>query len=359
MELIICSTPYQIFTAINMREMGLISAQSDLLIFSYFVDANAVAARIREKELFQNVKVSDTRKYLDRCLKGGYRRCIWDSLYFITCKNFTKKYGYLSIYDKIYYSFIDPSIVIISKYYVQVNADVEFVGIEDGLSDYYNSQREIMPKWVRWFKVPKRVFMRNVLYLYSPALAPSGNGRYFVEKLPSPNNNEKLLHVLNYVFQYPSGMQIQQKVLYFDQLSHPRVGADDDFNISVTKILKEVCDNNCLVKIHPRRKYDIYHNIGIKHFPLQSVPFELCCLNLNIEDKIFITNISSACFMPKIIFNKEPYVIFLFDINHDTDHDKDVKSFLERFVDTYEMPEKIFFVDSLDEMKTVLMKLLE
>lgn len=359
MDLIVCSTPYQIFTAINMKVSGVISSPCDMLILSYFSDADSIAHNIQSEGLFRKVKVSDTKKYLDKCLNQRYMRYLWNSFYYIRYKSFTKKYGFLQPYDRVYYSFVDPSVVIMSRYYSKVNSDVKYIGYEDGLSDYYNSQNHFMPRWAKWFKINDTVYKKKTVYLYSPSIAPASNGEYEIVKLPSPGKNKRLRRILNRVFQYYPETHIQQKILYFDQLPHARVGAEDEFNMRVAETLSRICADKCLVKIHPRRTNNFYKTEGIDCFPYQSVPFELCCMDMDIDDKIFITNISSACFMPKLIFNKEPFIIFLFNINHDADMDLDVQNFIKRFIASYKTPGKIFLVNSLEEMETVLVRLLE
>lgn len=359
MDLIICSTPYQILTAINMKLSGILSDDCDLLVFNYFKDARSIAESIRHVNIFDDVKVSDTKIFLDKCLNGRYQRYFWNFYYISTCRRFTEKYGYLKEYDRVLYSFIDPSVVIMSKYYSKRNPNVEYVAFEDGLSDYYNSQVVMKPRWARIFNISDSVYKRKNIYMYSPNLAPSPNGKYKILKLPSPSESSELIKILNEVFSFPCEECITQRVIYFDQLPHARVGANDDFNIKVSDILFRICKQDVLVKVHPRRENNIYADKGLLCFPYQSVPFELCCLNMNIEQKIFITNISSACFMPKIIFDEEPTIVFLFDIEHDENKDTAVKSFLERFKNAYRNKDRLFFAKSFDEVEAILVKILE
>ena len=46
MDLVICSTPYQIFTAINLKCSGLLSSDSDLIVFDYAAGIDSICDMI-------------------------------------------------------------------------------------------------------------------------------------------------------------------------------------------------------------------------------------------------------------------------------------------------------------------------
>ena len=64
-----------------------------------------------------------------------------------------------------------------------------------------------------------------------------------------------------------------------------------------------------LVKTHPRATESYPHKCEV--FPTSSCPFEINLLGLNIDNMLLVSLSSSSVVTPKLLFDKEPYVIIL------------------------------------------------
>ncbi len=359
MDLIICSTPYQLLTSVCLKLSKVLNDNTDLVIFSYFPGAENIKENIDRINIFKSVKISNVKTNLSRCQKGKCSKYIWNSLFYLDCKRYTTKYGFNKSYDRIFYSFVDPSLVIMARYYLSLNPNVEFLGFEDGLTDYYNSQHGDhfnRPRWASWFNIPERIFKRKCVYFYNPELAPDSQDKYQKIKINIDFSEEQNIRLVNKVFNFSENMIINEKVLYFDQLPHRRVGITDEFNLQIVEHIKNHFKDNYIIKIAPRRQNSLYKNKSYSLYEYQNVPFELLCLNSNYNNKILITNISSACFMPKMLFGYEPVLIFLFYITHQK-IDADIDNFIQRFINEYENKEKIFFPRTEEELDKILNEL--
>ena len=140
MDLVICSTPYQIFTAINLKCSGLLNSDSDLIVFDYAAGIDSICDRLKKENLFSCVRLSKTKDYFSKCTSGKVKGFLWTGYYLFLKKKFVERIAYIKKYDRIFYSFADPSIVIICDYFRKTYGNIEFVGFEDGLSNYYNKQ---------------------------------------------------------------------------------------------------------------------------------------------------------------------------------------------------------------------------
>lgn len=73
----------------------------------------------------------------------------------------------------------------------------------------------------------------------------------------------------------------------------------------------------------------------------------------NFDDKLIISVHSTACLTPKILFDKQPYVIFLYKlvIKHDWYFFKEMEKVIELFKNSYSDPSKIMIPETLAEYK--------
>jgi hypothetical protein len=354
MNLIICSTPYQILTAVNLRLASILNESTDLIVFDYALGIDKVCENIRISKLFHRVKYAPAKKCFERCTSGKITGFLWNSWYLVNQKKHTNVIGFDLKYEKIYYSFADPVVVILCTYLQKKYHNIKFVGFEDGLSDYYDKQSDYTQRYLsKLFHIPKEIYHRDKVYMYCPKLASDPDGEYELVQIPPQFMLPENRNLLNKIFDWNDQSIISERIIYFDQLPDYRVGITDNFNRTIANLLKKTFGENIIVKMHPRRTVNIYEQYGIKTYRQSSIPFEICCMNFNCDQKIFITNISSACFMPKMIFNEEATIIFLFKIFH-KNNDKPVESFLKRFAESYSDKTKLLFPESVEELNSFI-----
>ncbi|MDD2495186.1 MAG: hypothetical protein PHE29_08340, partial [Tissierellia bacterium] len=190
------------------------------------------------------------------------------------------------------------------------------------------------------------------LLVFKPELMPKTNIK--IKKIPPLNIKDvNFKTIINYIFGYKKWI-ITEKIVFFEQ----PYNSTNLYN-EIKKIADEILFENYIVKLHPRSKKDNYRYFNI--YENNNIPWEIICLNNDIESKILISFYSTATITNKILFNKEPILIFLFNLPHLKEihplNDDTIK-FITEFKKTYKDPNRILIPDSIDSLKISLETLL-
>ena len=89
------------------------------------------------------------------------------------------------------------------------------------------------------------------------------------------------------------------------------------------------------------------------------VPFESLLADIDTENFILITTDSSATLTPKYMFDKEPYVIYLYHITQNR-LESDIQNrdqLVQNLKNMYKNKEKIFVPNTLEELRDILILL--
>jgi hypothetical protein len=114
--------------------------------------------------------------------------------------------------------------------------------------------------------------------------------------------------------------------------------------------------DDMVIKIHPRSR--ICNIDGYSHI-VDEPMWETTILKLDIDDKVLISLISTAVFMPKILYDSEPVIILLYHLMGETFIDKieRISPFVNRIRDMYRDKGKIIIPKSEEELKAGLLRL--
>ena len=85
---------------------------------------------------------------------------------------------------------------------------------------------------------------------------------------------------------------------------------------------------------------------------------ELKCDNDINDDKVLIAFCSTAQITPKMLYDKEPYLVFLYRL-FDCDWIEDYDRLVEQVRNSYRNKKKVFLPSTLDELVNTLNNLLE
>lgn len=132
------------------------------------------------------------------------------------------------------------------------------------------------------------------------------------------------------------------------------------FQRELLQIIMEAIDPKDVgIKRHPNNIHNeqLYYknNIieGISSFELNNIYYSL-------NDKILISIISTASLTPKIIYDEEPYVIFLFKIfwsRYYYPEWRDTEKVIHKIKRSYDDPSKIMIPETISELKVYLKKM--
>ena len=178
-----------------------------------------------------------------------------------------------------------------------------------------------------------------------------------INKIPTINKDDKKVQkIFNMIFE-PSPLP-PQKYIFFEG------GAFQDWlptlDIEILEQIAEIVGkNNILVKLHPRTQSDRFTRRGYTVMTQENVPWEVYALNESLENRVCLSNASTAALTLYTIFNMTVPCINLFKIDF---LEKSLYTRQKNFLNVYNMQEKIFNKEKLlffspsniDEVKKII-----
>lgn len=288
-----------------------------------------------------DIVISDMTCELKRIYDTGILKEAFDEVYFANYTNlrshaFTKRYisffspkyaiklllsgkvlkEYTDIYfwnpDELIYHYLRYLNVNRKNYSLHLYADAlggltTNVPIET--KRYSSNVLNFLDKFI--FKYDTISKMKYDYYLFSPQYYIGERDRELVH-IPEINYNDiNIVKYLNKVFGYEN-KNIRQKFIFLDGAKDGFIDEDENKKIIFTMI-ETVGSENFAIKPHPRTDLNYYRDMEIDIIS-SSIPWELYCLNTNIENKVIITYCSAAAVMPAILYGKKMKVVTYMDL---------------------------------------------
>lgn len=307
-----CTTPYQIFTTINIVKKEKFDA--DIYIVNQFKNYKEISKELKKTPYFKNVIIVDEKKYIKRSKNKfvNYIYLIW--IYSLTdC--IVNDFFLNKNYSKI---FITSKFLIgrlVCFHYLKSKGNIEFNYFDDGIGTYCNSN---LYKTNLYDRIIQLIFFRKdittinfnyYLYnidLYNHMYKDNTNKLYQIYMMEQSDENKK---TMNRIFNIHREL-ISERYIFFDTI-RPNELEFEGIKL-LENIVKEikfvVGKNNIVFKAHPRDKNK---DLNLKYISNDEVPFEVLCFSNDYSNKILITNISTAVFTPKLLYGREPIIIFM------------------------------------------------
>lgn len=342
--LFLCTTEFQLMTALNIKAHLLPERAADIIIDNYHGEEEALAARVREVGLFEHVMYVRTQveegtlhKYLRDVTEGrreiSLMEAVRNTLSFLRMRIGQTLRGdtaYLETmvsgfgqFDPMAYEMLfsfgwRPVVKRLIPYFRTINPACKMAKLDEGTGTYQKPEfDDVLTEY-------------DCLYVYAPELLQyKAASVHQIPKL-SPSDTA-FIEQLNHVFQYhgPKNEIIKNKVIFFDDgvaadmpaylrkmpaflkvvLSNSykkHVKEREDFLKQLDwtrRILQRVSGRNILIKFHPRESQDVRRMIvqewqgKVTMIPDEKVPWELIMLNNKFEQDVFLTEMSSAAVM--------------------------------------------------------------
>ena len=353
---IFCETPYQLLNALNLvysefREECVLYVMKDMFKSNVRFDIN-----VKNKGYIKSVKEvrRDTYKisFFSRALSklygivAGHKKRIIRR--HITNVNLKERY------DKficIKYSFAA------SLVYDYMKEKPEVYQVEEGIGEYlllndfdYADNKNNICNHVK------------CKYISEPRLYPRAD-KFNLKKSPYLSTDMEFTDLLENIFHYRKELPLYKRYIYFGQAFAQDYENPEFENIegNCFKIFAEILDYDDLsIKKHPRNTSDICDEFGSIH---TLAPWE-CCINEldDIENRVIISISSTALITPKLMCDKEPYLIVLAKL-----YAKELKkiyterNYYDKLIELFEQVKvlyrdsnKVFIPESMDELKTIL-----
>lgn len=238
----------------------------------------------------------------------------------------------------------------------RLNPSVRISLYEEGICEYYSLTQKSKSK-----KTFSHFFFHSYyledcreLYVYEPGIVKSYWDNITVKAIPRFYDDKDLMSLLNNVFSF----NIEETLVYKNKVVFLESCYDEDLESEkyqlelLNKIVETVGDEKVIVKLHPRSAIDKYpENIKAVY---SYVPFEILAVNMDLDRCAFVSTCTSAIVNPKLILNKEPFVVCLDRVNNKELSESDYV--FDRVADLYES-NSFYIPGSESELIDALIKL--
>jgi hypothetical protein len=361
----ICDTPYQLLNCINIilnyKEYHI--SQIDLFVGRQFKNCDTFIERLKKEQLADHVYGYKCEKYTGLAQRYMYK--IYETFHLSECieawinEDFRmeeNKYGILFV--SVYAVFQEAMRIACP------NASVIF--FDDGIGSYldrvFPSRFSLRMIFCRLFRQPFPDLLPEYIYVNNPVLYKS---RYVknVKSLVKIDCLEKRhKELICRVFDYKSDDLYSKRIICLLQPNDRKYLSDEENDKKVMSLLEE-WKEDCLVRFHPRMM-----NVEDPYLDFTSDRtgslWELVCADQIMDRHILISRCSTSQFIPKMLFDKEPWLIFtcrLYEYVNKRDRRLRAKDeeMINRARDIYRNKEKIIVINSWREISSILQNILE
>ena len=356
MRYAICAdTPYQMLNAVNLACNTIGASDSkDLFFGNVSEEMSRIFLKIKKYHIFDNVyefnriSKNDTINYYLGCLTQGLKpeKFIRDSL---KSKNLLPENGY----DFITVTSATPMEIALTRLFPSARV----VALDDGLGSYTgniiqdNNRHKMLWRIFGRCKdkiVPECLYVNNMSFCES-TLAPC------LKELRPLSSCEKIYKDMIFdIFDFRYNKMYQERPLIY--LSQPM----DELGKGLLSKNREV--ESVLAKYEKRgiyRRHPRDLNETELHYWVDETPcvWELLCNSEINNDNILVSFCSTAQITPKILYGKEPWIIFtyrLFDFENTKIGKNRFKPIINQIKKSYERKEKILEPATLEELQDIL-----
>lgn len=344
----VCSSPFQILTAVILASNN--CEKADIYINRFFKQVDRYVERLRLLGVFRDVFVIPYDVYSAFFNKKGR---LTPKLQAFHNYLFPNKIAESVIPSKCFYKKIySPNRDIICRYlqfyHFKHNYNTELIIYEEGNSVYIRNdviQENLVEKMLRK-AIYGNYIKNNTLLLYSPSLFQKMKQKtsFEIDKIAVPSNAIEIIkEVFNFQYAFNKGSAIlidTHKSAIFNKSEKNRLEM-------LYRTIIEALQTTVYLKKHPR---ETEISFVIDETIDDSVPFEVLCTDSNADNFVLVSYISTAVATPKLMFNKEPYVILLYKLVNSNLDISDLDNYYRAFKQLYCYPERICIPVTVEEL---------
>ena len=348
-------------TAVNLRVSTLLTDDVTLYILDHSHKHKEMYTNINNTGLFSKVMLIKTKKFNKHWLqKYKITRYSIKAIEYLLYARITSKFiKDTTKYNQFWVSFMDRSSWLIFLTYKKRNKNLILNFFEDGIGSYQllmMQQNKLDQKLSHLLGINTVFEEIQSLYLYQPSLVTKTLYPSIKKKvLPkiSDFNNKKNLNKI-FSFEANDIALLKYKIIFFDSpFSSNKINKKQ---LEIIDFFIETLKDSFCIKVHPATllKHDKYSkSISNVHSSI-----EMLCLNTDVSQNVFISIMSTVGISPKLMFNQEPVVIYLYKLlNIDKTKFGEYFDFLEAFSHSYTKPNQFFIPESIQELKLILKNL--
>lgn len=317
--LVIANTVFQLYTAICIKMMYLMSDDVDLILTDKTIMFKELCKSEYLKTLFKHVYYADTSKIRKGVWSKSFRgvSIIWNSLKVDRMLARER----LPRYDELYTSNLDEFFRILLPGIVKKNSEIKYHLYMDGIINYIRdnnvylidslTERTKKDEWyysnLLNYKLPIKI---DDMYMFAPEWIAYASS---IPIKPVVRPDQSLNSLINKIFNFQDLKLPEQKFIFFDE-SNDFIEDVQKYNLIIDHIAQVVGYDNFILKPHPRSSLD---SKGLINILKSNVPWELYAMNFDLSNKILISFHSSACTNSVVIFQQECKCCLLYKMSQD------------------------------------------
>ncbi len=367
----ICDTPYQILNSIDHFHHSRDESEgmADIYICDWFNNAVNIAEAIKSEKIFNRVYLYKyDLSYVIKDISPNKKRRL--SEYFpekCISETVADKEACKQRYDSIYMSLYTP----FSTSVVRNNVKAEIFLIDDGIATYIDRDRisiYAFPQtrdirhilFYKVFKggVPK--YTPSAIYVYNRQMDHIDYIPDVRELYPPRDWDDDFRDSIDRVFGYKKDLRYDSiRGVYLAPTDVPE-NTDFSDNVAKAENIIRLFKDDLMVRVHPRSKTGAEKFEGIRTDNGKNM-WELLCGDHITDDHVLIGEYSTAQFSPKLMYDREPWLIILYKALK-KERGKDTLDTMSNVINelrqNYRNPGKIIVPESTDELEEILKKVI-
>ncbi|MBP5787673.1 MAG: hypothetical protein J6Y19_07655, partial [Kiritimatiellae bacterium] len=288
----VCTTPFQLMTAMNVASLRKIEA--DLYVVPQFAAADDLSRRIRELGIFREVVLVATEgfeKYKRR--KSRFLRHLGIAANYLKVASIVQSFHLPNVsYEAIYLSSKANVGRLMRLHYLKEGRRFKTIFFDDGESSYDNLLRLRPTRFDAFLQKalfgPGALADGNELLLYSPELHRRLNpaSPFRVGALPPIGQDEATRKMFNHVFRYSPEDALDGRAVILDihRWENLCPGEEGNLDAAYRMLLSRFGAGNVILKRHPRDPSPA--DPSFRQYTKASVPFEVILLNMDLKGKV-------------------------------------------------------------------------
>lgn len=345
---IACDTPVQVLNAIRLINSQAIKKDEtvDIYIYHQFKGSRDVSEKIKQLNIFENVY--DVEKYAEGNKINTLCRLMFPR-YTVNRHSHKKISFWKKNYSKCFLAAETPFTISLKM----AIDNVKLFFYEEGTASYFVNTNDNVS---RIFSIIDEFVFGGRIY-FNPEKLYVSNARICNNTLADEHESigditKKTIEELEAIFTYKKHQSYENKMIYLVQPIHELC---DRLLVNEEDLIKNLISKKIVVRNHPRYEIELQDVIQDS-----GNMWELECLKGKISDEhILISCFSTAQFMPKILVDCEPVLVFTYQIFLDekelqNEKWKNIINLVDELKRMYKNPERIFVPKSMDELNHIL-----
>ena len=340
-------TPLQLYNSISCAFDNKWEKETDIYILPQFNDAERIIKVLKESNVFNSI--------YEVPLEERFKIVKLNLLYAVLMPNiYVKSKIGINMKEKKYEKIFLAQPTRLFDTMVSASGCNSVCGLEDGMGSYCRKiYDELTTKKYRLIrKIFRKTYKVESLYLHAP--------KYYVVneisdvcKIDSNFNDEQKKLINNIFGDYRFDEYDKYKVIYSNQPMMDFSPEHEKVENEVMECLKKIRDDNVIIRLHPReKKSELYNSF---HIDQNTCLWEVFCNNFN-EQHVLMGCFSTTQFTPKLFYDKEPVVIFTYDLYKDIPNERrrQFDVMVDELCEKYKRKENVINVKSFDDLQKVL-----